>query len=108
MRNATDHGEHSTRSCDEHEMSRNDAVKDGADFSIESVNAYQGALQALRDVRHMLPREGVALVDGVLRGPIFGNLVIETPVFPREPVFWEGEALAPEQENAFLEKGLLN
>lgn len=108
MRNATDHGEHTNRSCDELEMSCNEAANDGADFSIETVNAYQRALQALRDVRHMLPREGVALVDGVLHGPIFENLVVESPVFPRDCILCEGGAAEPEQENAFMEKSFLN
>jgi hypothetical protein len=33
---------------------------------IPDLGAYARAIQALRDVRHLLPREGVAIVDKVL------------------------------------------
>lgn len=32
------------------------------------MTAYERALQALRDVRHLLPSDGVAIVDAVLDG----------------------------------------
>ena len=32
-------------------------------------DAYERALQCLRDVRHLLPSDGVAIVDAVLENP---------------------------------------
>ncbi len=44
----------------------NEASPASANEDFRDVTAYARAIQALRDVRHLLPREGVAIVDKVL------------------------------------------
>jgi hypothetical protein len=58
------------------EHSRNAAGMDGtgasggiALLSKGVFDAYERALQCLRDVRHLLPSDGVAIVDAVLENP---------------------------------------
>jgi hypothetical protein len=70
------------------------AVREGG-VPLEAAEDYRRAVQALRDVRHMLPPDGIAIVDVILEGqngwtdarrydsrealPEFGNLPEEGP-----------------------------
>ena len=52
------------------DLSNYDAVQEIAICFDTPRNAYDRAIQALRDVRHMLPQRGVAIVDAVLDGTV--------------------------------------
>jgi hypothetical protein len=56
-----------SRSCDKADSADNETTNELATLFDEVTDAYERAVQALRDLRHLLPPEGVAIVDAVLR-----------------------------------------
>jgi hypothetical protein len=54
------------RSCDKADLLSGDPANELAILLGEVTDPYERAVQALRDVRHLLPSEGVAIVDAVL------------------------------------------
>ena len=51
---------------DQADTGSKDAVNEIAVLLVGLADAYERAVQALRDVRHLLPSEGIAIVDAVL------------------------------------------
>ena len=99
MRNATDHSEGTILTFVEGDRCAAGAADDRAASPGELTDAYQRAVQALRDVRHMLPPDGVAIVDAALDG---------TPLLAPQGFTHEHKPLNPEQADEFLERALWN
>ena len=82
MPDAKNHGEAAPRWRDEQDFSCDTEApppQGRARAYTPSLEAdYACVMQALRDVRHMLPPEGVAIVDEALTGMHFGD---EAPLF---------------------------
>ena len=90
-------------------MGREQTACDRPVVSENAQDIYQRVLQALRDVRHMLPAEGVAIVDAVLDGPSFQAHAQSrrTLLFVLSPFAGDAEALNSAQEIEFLEANSL-
>ncbi len=51
---------------DEADLDSNDTANESTVLLVAAAEAYEHAVQALRDVRHLLPANGVAIVDAAL------------------------------------------
>ena len=90
MSDAKSHGETAQRTRDEQELSCDTDVPSsvGEGHNCDLAADYARLAQALRDVRHLLPPEGVVIVDDALAGMRSG----EAPLF--EPNFESARARA--------------
>lgn len=80
MPDAKNHGEAGPRTRDEQDFSCDTEARSPEGCACTSSLAADHArvTQALRDVRHLLPPEGVAMVDAALAGQRFSD---EAPLF---------------------------
>ena len=102
MRNSTNFSDEAARAFEAREIRCEDVPTDRSIVSRGAEDSYQHALQALRDVRHMLPSDGVSIADAVLGDT---NLLAQAGAFfcAPEQFIDDGETLKPEQENESLE-----
>ena len=61
------HPRESNRAYDDADLVASDPAHELAILLGGAAHPYERAIQALRDVRHLLPPEGVAIVDAALR-----------------------------------------
>ena len=108
MRNTTNFSDGAARVLEDTDFRSGDAPGDRSADSGDLEAAYRRSLQALRDVRHMLPAEGIAIVDAIIDGPIFEGQGQGTLLFVLTPFAGEAEPLNPVQEIEFLEGNSVN
>jgi hypothetical protein len=75
MSDAKNHGESAPKMRDDQELSCDAEARllEGHDYTPSLAAEHARAVQGLRDVRHLLPPDGVAIVDAALAGMRFSD-----------------------------------
>ncbi len=102
MRNVTKQSEAVPDLCDGGDPCHPHATARRGGVPFESIDDYRRAVQALCDVRHMLPPDGVAIVDAVLERQSCGWTDVDSTVV--ELFEYDSEQLNAEQASRKLER----